>query len=218
MAGLLDRAREALPPEDEPERAGPPVAADEELGEGQEPASAEEQAQYDTAMKNILELIYEGDTVRPAVLNALKAGVAADDKGGDTNFGEKMAVATLAVSLVGTADDSARQAGQPLTDDVLREVGTDVIGELVEIGEAAKILDFSQEDVDGAWYIALDKYRDKAIADGRTDGDTLKAQFGEINQADADGTLDDVLPGLPGRVQPATGQDPTPEQIKEGED
>lgn len=193
----------ALPPAKPTGNAAPEAAAEgmqrdpAKYVEDDEPnVSPEEQAQYDLAWNNVLEIIYpkgEEAQVEPSVLEALKAPPAEDDKGGNPAI---MALANTAVTIVGKLDDSAREAGKPITDEVLAEIGKDTIEELGEIAGAAKIYDYSEEDLTGAFVLALDMYRPKAIADGRTSEETLKGQFDEINQAEAAGKLGDVLPGL----------------------
>lgn len=156
----------------------------------------EEQAEFDMAWNNALEIMYpkgEEAQVEPSILQALKAPPAQDDKGGRP---EIMALANAAVTIVGKLDDSAREAGKPITDEVLVEIGKDTVEELGEIARAAKIYDYTPEDLTGAFVLAVDMYRPKAIADGRTSEDTLKGQFDEINQAEAAGKLGDVLPGV----------------------
>lgn len=121
-----------------------------------------------------------------------------------------MALASAAVTIVSQLDDSARKAGKPISDDVLFHGGLDVVQELAEVADAAKIHDYSQEDITGAFAQAVDQYRAKAVSDGRTTDDTLKQQFGEINQADQEGKLGDILPGL--SSGPPQGEPPVQSQ------
>lgn len=107
-----------------------------------------------------------------------------------------MALSQATVSIVGQLDDSARQAGKPISDDVLMHGGKDVLEELATVAETAKIYSYTQEDLTGAYAQAVDMYRPKAIQDGRTSQETLKGQFQEVNDAEAAGKLGDVLPGL----------------------
>jgi hypothetical protein len=146
--------------------------AQPEAGEGETPAEdAQEQQPADGAQPNDQG---EGQGGNPAV----------------------MALAQTTVTIVGQLDDSAREAGKPISDDVLYHGGLDVLQELAEVADAAKIHDYTQEEMTGAFAQAVDMYRQKAIADGRTTDDTLKQQFGEINQADQQGKLGEILPGL----------------------
>ncbi len=169
------------------------------LPDGEPNVSPEEQAAYEKFMDNAFQLIYtdgeEGSTVEPGVLEALQIGPAESEGGTNPAI---LALAQTAVTLVTKLDDSAREAGAPITDDVLAHGGLAIIEELAEIADAAKIYDYTEEDMTGAYQQALDIYRPKAIADGRTSEETLKAQFAEINEAEAAGKLGDVLPGLGG--------------------
>jgi hypothetical protein len=93
--------------------------------------------------------------------------------------------------VVSKLDDSAREAGKPLTDDVLQEVGDDVIGMLADIANATGIHDYTEQELEGATVASYDMYRDKAIADGRTSEDDLKQQWDGLLQADKEGRLGD---------------------------
>lgn len=166
--------------------------------------SPEEQAQYDQFMENAINLIYEGEQVRPQILEALNVG--GEPSGGADPW--IMALAQSAVTIVTKLDDSSREAGQPVSDDVLLHGAIAVIEELAEVADAAQIHDYTEQDMTGALQQAIDLYRPKLIADGRTDEETLKAQFAEINQAEAAGRLDEVLPGLSQAEQAAPGEPP----------
>lgn len=169
------------------------------LEEGQPNVSPEEQAEYDQFMGNATQLIYGDDEqVRPEVLQALQSPPEKPPEGEQAMNPNIMALAQAAVTIITRLDDSAREQNKVISDDVLIHGAVAVIEELGEIAGAAKIYDYSEEDLTGAFQLAVDMYRPKAIADGRTSEETLKGQFGELNEADAAGKLGDVLPGLPG--------------------
>jgi hypothetical protein len=107
-----------------------------------------------------------------------------------------LALANTAVQIVSKLDASAKEAGAPIADDVLYHAGSEIVGMLAEISEAAKIHDYSEEEIQGAFYQAVDLYRPIAEADGRTDDKTLKSQFGDILNADSQGQLGQLLPGV----------------------
>lgn len=184
--------------------------------------SPEEQAQYNQFEMNMLELIYvsgeQGSQPRPEIIQSLQASKEApmeepDPEGPQGEAGEEgqapsqpgqaagpsphiVALASTAVEITKKLDDSAREAGQPLTDDVLLHGGTEVIEELATVAQMAGIHDYSDDELSGAVTTAMDMYREKAIADGRTDAETLKGQWGELIQADKDGTIDQMVPGI----------------------
>lgn len=164
--------------------------------------SPEEQAAYEQAVENAAQLMFDVKTnkVRPEILQSLtaeKTEAPVDENGeqGQAQPPHIMALANTAVTLVEKLDDSAREAKQPLSDDVLMELGQTVVEMLVEHAEAEGIQEYSQDDIDGAFITAADMYRAKAIADGRTDEETLKGQWDELITADQQGRLGEVLPG-----------------------
>lgn len=165
--------------------------------DGESNVTPEEQAEYELVVSNGLTLIYaegaEGSEVRPEILEALQVGEAQGKGGPDPAV---LALAQAAVTIISQLDDSSRQAGKPISDAVLYHSGVAMIEELAEVSDAAGIYDYSEQDMTGALAQAVDMYRSKAIADGRTSEETLKGQFGEINEAEAAGKLGDVLPGL----------------------
>lgn len=183
----------------------PPQTASQPLDEEQGNVSPEEQAQYDQFMENALTLIYvqgqDGGEVRPEILQALQVQPEEGAPQEGTPNPAVLALAQTTVTIVSQLDDSAREAGQPVTDDVLYHGGLAVTEELAEVADAAKLYDYTEEDIAGAFAQAVDMYREKAIADGRTDKQTLEGQFNEVNQAEAAGQLDSVLPGLGGAPQ-----------------
>ena len=50
--------------------------------------------------------------------------------------------------------------------------------------------------MEGAWYQALDLYRQTATESGQLDPAQLQSEFGEIQQADQQGEMGKVLPGV----------------------
>lgn len=207
MAGLLSSA------EADPMAAQAPPAADsaqssDEAGE-QPNVTPEEQQQYDAFVENGLKVIYTDGTdgadpaPRPDVINRLKES---------SDPIENLANAT--VWLVTMLETSAEQGGQQLEDAVVMHAGQALLEELAEVSEAAKIHDYSQDELDGAWYKGLDLYRETATESGRIDPEALKQQFGEIESADQQGRMGDVLPQLGSE---ADGKMPQPPQAVQQE-
>lgn len=189
MEGLLAQGQQ---PQGQPQQSDPRYT--DEHDQDQQMASPEEQAQYEQAMVNAQKLIYTPDNQpQPGILDALKS---ADEQQPQDQQGKALsppvsALSYVAVMVVSKLDDSAREAGKPLTNDVLREVGTDVIGMLADVAQVTGIHDYSEQELEGATVAAYDMYRDKAIADGRTSEDDLKQQWEGLLQADKEGRLGD---------------------------
>lgn len=99
----------------------------------------------------------------------------------------------------GMEDDGAQEYGAD-TDSILMHAGKAIFEELVEVAEAANIHDFTEPEMESAWYRAMDLYRTAAETIGKTgyDAEALKAEFGALSEASNNGTLGSILPGLPG--------------------
>ena len=88
--------------------------------------------------------------------------------------------------------------------------GQEILEQLADIAEAANIHDFQEEELEGAFYRATDLYR---ISSSRVDPESLSQEFGQVQQADQQGTLGQLLPGIEQRMQ--QGQ---PEQGEQEQD
>lgn len=156
--------------------------------------SPEEQAQYDAFVRNAMELIYaegeEGADVHPEILRRLSTGNKPQE-----------VVAQTTVWLVSILEKNAEQAGSPVEDDVLFHAGREVLEQLIEVMEAAKLHDFKEAEIQGAWYNALDIYRE-TMSDvdgqggGRFNPEQAASEFEALNEADKEGRADEVLPGF----------------------
>jgi hypothetical protein len=177
----------------------PPMMPEAEPAMDAEPlpnVSPEEQAVYEQFVKNAAGFLYkENGKVEPTVLQALEVPESDPESPGNPRI---MALANAAFQIVKKLDVSAIEQDMPLPDEILYHGGMEVIEELGEIAAAAGIYDYSEEDLSGAFFQAIDLFRDHAIASGRTNAEVLKGQFEEIAEADKAGKLGEVLPGLGG--------------------
>jgi hypothetical protein len=151
-----------------------------------EAATPEEQALYEQVVKNALEILYpkSEEEISPQIREALTAG----DK-------PVMNLAMASLSIVQGLVASAKQAGQPIPEDVLYHAGAQIVELVGEAAEAFKIHDYAEEDIERAFYIALDLYREQATQAGDVNADELKASFDELKAANDRGELDTILPG-----------------------
>ena len=167
--------------------------------------SPEEQEQYNEVVKQAAGIIYGKGKVMPQILEALKpAKDAAQPEGAQDEQGEQstagnpavQALAATATQVVQKLDTAAHEQGYQITDDVLYHAGVEILEMLAEVAETAGFHSYSEDELQGALYQAIDNYRPIAERMGRTDDATLKQQFGEIVAADEQGKLGEVLPGL----------------------
>jgi hypothetical protein len=166
---------------------GQPQGGDEEESN----VTPEEQAEYEKFVTNGLHVIYSGGeegkgaAVRPDILHQLNQG---DDPIGN--------LANTTVRIVVMLQTSAQKANDPVSDDVLMHGGKALLEELAEVSEAAGIHTYSEKEMEGAWYRGLDLWRDEETKAGNLNPDDLKEQFGQIQQADQEGKLNELLPGI----------------------
>lgn len=194
--------------------AEPAMEQEASVEEGESNVSPEEQEQYNLFMAKVADILYGpgGGTakVMPEILESLSAakgsGGEATVEGvapGEELEGEKgnpavLALANTAVQVVQKVDTAGFEAGSPVSDEVLYHAAVETIELLAEVAETAGIHEYSEEELNGALYQAVDLYRPIAEELGRTDQETLKGQFAEVNQADQEGRLGELLPGIEG--------------------
>lgn len=158
--------------------------------EDQPNVSPQEQQQYDSLVQNGMEMLYTKDgEVNPEIVKRLSTGNKFMDS-----------LAQTGVWLVMMLEQSAEKSGSPISDDVLMHGGKELFEQLVEIDEKLGIHTFKEAEVQGAWYQALDLYREANSDDGgRFDaegGQEASEAFAELNQADQEGRADEVVPGF----------------------
>jgi hypothetical protein len=185
---LVDNSGAPPSPDDRGAPAGDPAEGVDD-GDGASNVSPEEQAQYDKFVRNGLEVIYpkgEDAQVSPQIMQQLQ--------GGDDPIEN---LANTAVHLTVAVEESAEQGGVQLDDAVVMHGGIALLEELAEVAEAAKVHDYSEDELQAATYRAMDLYREIGEQNGRVDPDALKQQFGEIVDADKRGDVQSVLPQIP---------------------
>lgn len=139
-------------PADQPE-------ATETQEEAQPNVTPEEQAAYDQFVNNGMKLVYQNGKVSEAVLGHLQGkwddlkpllGEIPQDEGAldPSNPVDNLAVATVGIVLA--LETSAAGANKPLEPDVVFNGGMELLEQLADVAEAAKIHDYSQDEMDGA--------------------------------------------------------------------
>jgi hypothetical protein len=168
----------------------------------------EEQQQYDTFVNNAMEIIYTDDgKVEPQVLQRLSTG----NKPIDT-------LAQTTVWVVMMAEQDAKRNNVAIDDDVIFHAGREILEQLIEVAEAAGIHEFKEAEIQGAWYQALDMYREANTGEGgRIDEAAAAEDFQALDAADKEGRADEVLPGYGQMSEQAIAmamqdQNETPEQ------
>jgi hypothetical protein len=186
----------AAPLADAPRDVGNP--ADEQSN-----VTPEEQAEYDKFVTNGHEIIYPANAegqVDPKIMEHLHGQF---DEQATQLFAEAQPAFTPGSpveNLAGTLtllvialESSAGSAGKQLDPAVVYHGGSELLLELDEISAAAKMHDYSQKELDGAAYRAVDLWR---VGSPNANPEEMAGEFEQIKQADQQGNLGQLLPGI----------------------
>jgi len=163
--GLLQRGA----PQSEQMAPRPGQEMPDEMPDG-EPASPEEQAQYEKMINNAMKTIHGKQSDQ--LLERLAQGEPEE------------AIADVAVGLVIKLYESAEQSGSPLSEAVLMTGGEEIINEIINLGIVAGIYDFDEAEGEEiqqeAWFIALDKFGRFINQTGKIDSQGLEQGAQEV--------------------------------------
>lgn len=184
MAGLMKQPMGG----NAPMGGNPPAAErnpmnDPNATEG-ENVSPEEQAQYDKLVTNGMELMYNDKTM-PQLLKSIASG-------GNPVEGVANALTTVFMRL----EDSGEKAGFKAGGDVKIHAATELMEQMVELAEAAGIHEFTPKEMERAYLLATDNYRVARQKQGKLPVEELQSDMGALMQANEQGTLDEMAPGL----------------------
>ncbi len=163
-------------------------------------ASKEEQAQYDEFVTNAMSLMNDEKGLQ-GLLKAI---------GGDDNPVEGLA--NVVASIVMRVEDSADKSGTKISGDVLIHGGAEILEQVADLAEQAGVHEFTEEELESATYMAMDIYRDARQSQGKLDQGAFGQDLKELQAAEADGSLEQQVPGItehsqrPGRTQPLEGE------------
>lgn len=116
--------KQLLSPEDV-RATGIPPGMEAEVGEGQVPASPEEETQYQQAETKMMRMIHGRET-RDRVIDILN----------DRDVPVQQAVGRAASQIIGAIHDQARAAKVELSNDLLMNLGLETVKELLDVGIA----------------------------------------------------------------------------------
>jgi hypothetical protein len=189
MAGIMPQPQGAPPAQADPGAAPDDARVADDAGDEQ--ASPEEQKEYDGFVTAAMEIIYGGGKVKPEILKLLDDDpadlkAALGDSEEFAKFGPSVALAGAAVVVV---LELVKKADGDVSDAVILHGGKEILEELGHVATEAGVHDFSEDELNKAFYIALDLYRETATAQGLLDPSQLKEEFGQIKDADAQGAF-----------------------------
>lgn len=198
MAGMMPKGMAPKLGVETPEGVtNPDVEEGSALNVEGEPASEEEQARYDEFVKEGYRLMYEGGEAKEGVLKLLDEDPSdlIEVLGNAEELQQFTPVVALAAATAVITLEVAKETGE--TDGViLLHAGKALLEELVELSEASKRREYSEEEMGAAMRMAADLFREAAVEEGLIDLEEAKEEWGELVAADKEGRLGEMLPEI----------------------
>lgn len=163
--------------------------------------SEEDQIAYEEFVTGGMKLLYEGGKPREGILKMLDddptdlIGALGEQEGLDAqSFGPIVALgATTAVVVLEVVRNHPEQAA---VEGVLLHGGMAILEDIAELATQAGIHEFTAEEVNNATLFALQFYSAGAEAEGLYDPATAEEDMAELQAADQEGRLFDMVPQL----------------------
>ncbi len=202
MAGFLNPpARGAAPPGAAGTATAAPVddtrLADDE--DGREPASEEEQAQYEQFVNDARKLIYAKAQINPGILKLLDddpkdlIAILGEEVGQD--FSPVIALAATATIVV---LEAVRRAEPKPPGEVIMHGGAEILEDLADLAGEVGIHTYTEEEINQAMIHAVNLYRITGAQEGLVDEAELAEEFTDILNAQETGGTAAVAKMLPG--------------------
>lgn len=147
-----------------------------------EQASPEEQKQYDMFVSNAMKLMYDPKSF-PKLMQSM-------DSGADPVDG----LANAAAMVVSSTEQSMRQSGMEMDDEILLNAGSEIVEQLADLSKESTGKEFSQNDINSALYRGVDLYREMKTNSGQIDRGKYEQEFAQMVEADKNGTLEQMIP------------------------
>lgn len=165
---------------------------------GGEPATPEEQKQYNDFVNNAQVLAYDEKT-QGVVLDAIMGM-------GDPVMG----LANTAATIVLQVEQSAESNGVELAEGVVYNAGAEIVEDLASFVKEAGAHDFTEQEVEAAWFRGIDIYRELKSNAGGIDQDKYQADLAQLIKADQAGQLEQTMPQLTQAAAKQQGKAPMP--------
>jgi len=169
-------------------------------------ASAEEQQAYTEFVSQAFSVIYD-EAFFPKVLQMLEGS-------GDPIEG----LARTTALVVARVAQSADQAGQKPTGDVLLHAGKEIFEDLAMVATKAKIKDFETDEdaMESAFLRAMDQFRVMLQGAGRINPDAAKGDLAKLQEMDQRGELETAFRNM--AQEDSKGREAAPEESDDDEE
>lgn len=161
--------------------AGPdgPKPAAQALGQGQTPASPEQQAAYNRFVGMALLHVYD-EKVMPKIIGQIGDDVAND-------------VGRAAANVGFVVLKKAQQGGETVPPEVILHGGQEVVASIAELVAKAKGIEMDPQQVEQAYYVAADTFRQMMQGEGGVDPETAAQDMEALRQMEESGELEAMM-------------------------
>jgi hypothetical protein len=219
MAGLLSKKpvdeNAAAGAETRPPGKAIPQSQEDSVDELEKPGpqtggtnvTPNEQEAYELFMAQVGNVMYDKKTL-PKLIERLHAGAKAAESIGQT-----------AAAIVMRVQDSAEESGRRVDPDILLAAGKEAVEMLGELAERSGI-DVTDEVLEQAYLLGVDQFRAIRQQQGKLAPEAFQQDMNFLKQADEEGRIDEVAPGLTTfaqKARPQPGAEPAEEQPDEEE-
>lgn len=149
-------------------------------------ASPEMQERYEDLAARSLLYLYQDAVARPL----LEVARSYDEP--QEGLGEAGAL------LFSRLKSAVQRDGRDVPPEMALALGAEIMGNLAEIATEAGVYDFmgNQKDLDGAWYLALDRFRAMEEASGSLDPEQARQDAEILRAANESGELEKALDAI----------------------
>ena len=188
--GLKPAPKKEAPPAEKPapaQQGMPP----EQAQQAQQQATPEEQEQSDHFIGRALELMSD-DKVATALVERLQHRSGQGEE-------SEMAVEALASASLMVFDrvmKAATDASAQLSPSAMANAGAEIVANVALLAETANIYEYSEEEINAAYVRAASIYGERMNAEGGAVKDAASQDWNSMVQADQQGNVDSVAPGL----------------------
>lgn len=192
MAGM--KVPDGMVSGDRPAGAGQAVEDEDEEAN----VTPEEQAAYEAFVKAGFDLVYTDGKVNEGILEMLDKDPADLIAVLGEEVGEEFSpVIALAATTVVVVLEVVRRSGEAKPDgDIILHGGRQLLEDLANLANEAGVQKYTSENVSQAMLHAVNLYRLTAANEDMVDEQALTEEFAEILNAQEEGRLEQVLPGI----------------------
>jgi len=146
----------------------------------------EEQSQYESVVSNGMKMAYSPET-RRGIVERMKSNPV-------------QGLAAVTASIVIGLEDSAAKSGATLSPEALFHGGADLLADLAAFAGETGTHKYTEQEREAALYAALDAYATQKEAAGTLDRTPFEQDLKLLLEADQNGTIDDLIPGITGKA------------------